>query len=367
MRSNGESGFPLVDYEQGSVATTWTVSFKAIEAQNKNAANLLRLWAFVDGRDLWHGLLQAAIDIDEEWPEWLCDIASNEVRYLDAVRLLLRYSMIESRESMEEVHMMHPVVHRWASHIQDSAAKKEFLRLAVVAIGFLVPDQDSRDSWVVHRRLLPHAERCSWWIGEIYKEGWSFDDTTSLDAIHNLGNLFNHQGRLTEAELMYQRALEGKEKVLGRNHLSTLNTVNNLGVLYKTQGRLTEAELMYQRALEGCEKVLGRNHLSTLNTVNNLGNIYTDQGRLTEAELMYQRALEGKEKAFGRNHLSTLNTVNNLGNLYMVQGRLTEAESMYQRALSGFQVALGSSHPETQLARKNLDRLLRIKGKLLRP
>jgi hypothetical protein len=62
MRCDGESGSPLVDYEQGSVATTWTVSFKAVEAQNKNAANLLRLWAFVDSRDLWRGLLQAAAE-----------------------------------------------------------------------------------------------------------------------------------------------------------------------------------------------------------------------------------------------------------------------------------------------------------------
>jgi len=32
MGSDGESGSPLVDYEQGSVATTWTVSFKAVKA-----------------------------------------------------------------------------------------------------------------------------------------------------------------------------------------------------------------------------------------------------------------------------------------------------------------------------------------------
>ncbi|KAL2115914.1 hypothetical protein VTJ04DRAFT_10169 [Mycothermus thermophilus] len=362
MRSNGQSGFPLVDYEQGSVATTWTVSFKAIEAQNKNAANLLRLWAFVDGRDLWHGLLQAAIDIDKEWPQWLCDIASNEVRYLDAVELLLRYSMIESHESVQGGHMMHPVVHRWASHIQDSAAKKEFLRLAVMAIGILVPDEDSRDYWVVHQRLLPHVERCSWWIGEISKKGWSFDDTTSLGAIHNLGKLLYHQGRLTEAESMYQRALEGKEKALGRNHLLTLDTVSNLGVLYEAQGRLTEAEPMYQRALEGCEKVLGRNHPSTLNTVNNLGVLYDAQGRLTEAESMYQLALEGYEKVLGRDHALTLETVYNLGCLYRDQHRLMEAESMYQRALSGLQSALGSSHPKTQLARRTLDELLQIKN-----
>jgi len=73
---------------------------------------------------------------------------------------------------------------------------------------------------------------------------------------------------------------------------------------------------MYQRALKGYKKALGRDHTSTLDTVNNLGNLYADQGRLTEAESMYQRALKGSEKALGRDHTSTLNTVNNLGSLY---------------------------------------------------
>src|SRR5204863_296994 len=121
------------------------------------------------------------------------------------------------------------------------------------------------------RRLLPHAERCSWWIGEIYGVGRTFDDIRAIDAMHMLGLLYADQGRLTEAESMYQRALEGYEKALGRDHTSTLNTVNNLGLLYADQGRLTEAESMYQRALEGYEKALGRDHTSTLNTVHNLG------------------------------------------------------------------------------------------------
>jgi tetratricopeptide (TPR) repeat protein len=56
---------------------------------------------------------------------------------------------------------------------------------------------------------------------------------------------------------------------------------------------------MYQRALEGKEKALGREHTSTLDTVNNLGNLYSDQGKLDEAEKMYQQALEGYEKALG--------------------------------------------------------------------
>jgi pentatricopeptide repeat protein len=56
-----------------------------------------------------------------------------------------------------------------------------------------------------------------------------------LKTVNNLGNLYVRQGRLEEAEAMYQRALQGKERALGRDHTSTLDTVNNLGV--STYGR----------------------------------------------------------------------------------------------------------------------------------
>jgi tetratricopeptide (TPR) repeat protein len=365
MRYDGESDSPLVDYEQGSVGTTWTVSFKAVEAKGKTgktAANLLRLWAFVDNRDLWHGLLQWFADGGEQWPAWLCEIAGNEVRYLEAVRLLLRYSMIEAGESVQGSHMMHPVVHRWASHIQDGAAKSEVLRLAVIVVGFSVPSSTSKDYWVLQRRLLPHAERCWWWIGEICSAGGSFDDITAIDAIHMLGLLYQDQGRLTEAESIYQLALEDKEKALGRDHVSTLETINNIGNLYAKQGR-REAESMYQRALQGYEKEFGPDHISTLNTVNNLGTLYADQGRLPEAESMCQRALQGQEKALGRGHISTLNTVNNLGTLYQSQGRL-EAESMFQRALEGYEKELGRDHTSTLDTVNNLGVLYATQGRL---
>src|SRR3569833_1941568 len=86
---------------------------------------------------------------------------------------------------------------------------------------------------------------------------------------------------------------------IGQDHISTLDTVNNLGSLYVDQGRLVEAESMYQRALKGKEKAFGKDKISTLEKVNKIGNLYIYQGRLAEAESMYQRALKGKEKAFG--------------------------------------------------------------------
>jgi Flp pilus assembly protein TadD len=54
------------------------------------------------------------------------------------------------------------------------------------------------------------------------------------------------QGKFQEAERMYQRALKRYEKAWSPEHTSTLDTVNNLSVLYWVQGKLNEAEAMYQ-------------------------------------------------------------------------------------------------------------------------
>ncbi len=71
------------------------------------------------------------------------------------------------------------------------------------------------------------------------------------------------------------RALRGYEKAWGLEHISTLDTVNNLGNLYSNQGKLVEAEKMYQRALEGYERLRVPTHPSTKGIRRNLSSLGT--------------------------------------------------------------------------------------------
>ena len=49
---------------------------------------------------------------------------------------------------------------------------------------------------------------------------------------------------------MYQQALAGREKALGAEHASTFRTASNLVNLYEKQGRLLEADAVYQQRLK---------------------------------------------------------------------------------------------------------------------
>ncbi|KAH6974923.1 hypothetical protein EDB80DRAFT_881846 [Ilyonectria destructans] len=366
MGSRDASSRPLLDYEQGSIATTWMVSFKEIESKSTDAANLLRLWAFLDNKQLWHGLLGAAAVAEgaDRWPDWLREMARNVVRFLDSVGLLLRYSMVETQEGLTGSYSMHPVVHRWASFLDGDQQKHQSARLALVVVGSSVPTGESKEYWVLQQKLLPHADRCAEWMREALSDVvWYICDDLVIGSLHMLGMLYSDQGKFKEAEEMYERALDGYEKALGPHHTSTLITVNNLGNLYSDQSKFEEAEEMYERALEGYEKALGPDHTSTLDTVNNLGILYKERGKFEEAEEMYEQALEGYEKALGPDHTSTLDTVNNLGNLYKAQGKFKEAEEMYGRALEGYEKVLGPDHTSNLDTVQNLGNLYRGQGK----
>ena len=248
---------------------------------------------------------------------------------------------------------IHGCVHSWTIHALNQEWDCDLARLAVKFVGAHVPGEKDGQPWLIQRRLLQHAARCSY----MFSNSLVVDDKLA-DECYNLALLYADQGKLVEAEQMYQRALQGYEKAWGPDHTSTLDTVNNLAALYANQGKLVEAEQMCQRALQGYEKAWGPDHTSTLNTVNNLGNLYKNQGKLVEAEQMYQRALQGYEKALGPNSIATyvpaLNTIFNLGLLFERQADIAKARTMFSKALWGYEQIFGPEHAKSETLRNKL-------------
>lgn len=381
MESHDERHMPLRSYSNGSVATTWMISYTAVRARNEAAANLLLLWAHLDNKSLWHGLLAAASQKSGiaalRTSTWLKEIALSEIEFIKAIQILRNYSLVEEMED-QTGYATHPVVHQWALHIQDDDQRAALSCVAIITVGLAVPMSDTKKYWETQMRLLPHAEQCEKIIKKVTKDRFekqrlygqedeerTEEKRTLLLAVHSLGNLYRDRGKQAKAENMYVQALEGREKTLGAEDTSTLQTVNNLGNLYREQGNLEKAETMHMRALQEYNKALGEEDASTLQTVNNLGALYRDQGKLDKAERMYVQALEGREKTLGAEDTSTLQTVNSLGLLYADQGKLDKAEIMYMRALEGYKNKLGVEHTSTLNILNNLGLLYVDQGKLV--
>ena len=302
----------LRDYKNGSIQTTWMISYEHVCQDDATAGRLLQLWAYLHHQDVWYELFRRGHHGGPQEPDWVQDLASSEVDFKRIMKSLLAYSLIESHEGRES-YSVHPVVHDWCTET-ISRRQSDLMVAAIMIVGSAVPGHSEAAYWLLEQRLLPHVNTCMQQIDE-------------LEALHLLES--------TEA----------------------CGALDNMGFLCADQGKHAEAERMYQRALDGYEKAWGPDHTSTLDTINNLGNLYTDQGKHAEAERKYQRALNGQEKTWGPDHTSTLNTVNNLGFLYADQGKYAKAEEMYRRALEGYTSARGLDHPNTKTIARNLARL----------
>ncbi|QKX62526.1 uncharacterized protein TRUGW13939_09687 [Talaromyces rugulosus] len=88
-------------------------------------------------------------------------------------------------------------------------------------------------SWAQIQTLLAHAKSVLAPIPDIGDE----DRLNIAKLLSHYGWYLDHQGVYNQVEVMYRRALEAREKVLGLNHPNTLTSVNNLGNVLFRQGK----------------------------------------------------------------------------------------------------------------------------------
>jgi tetratricopeptide (TPR) repeat protein len=241
----------LDSYEDRTLYSTWQISFDHVKQQNDLSAKLLCFWAYFDSQDLWLELLQHSDSID---PDWVRELTKNEVSFHQAVRVLTSYGLVEVDTPSQDLiksrdYSIHGCVYSWTINILNQAWDHRFARLTMKFIGSHVPEKQSFRPWLTQRRLLQYAIRCSYMVLNSLVP----DNDVVLEC-HRLGLLYADQGKLVEAEQMFQRALQGKEKAWGPEHMSTLSTFNNLGILYAKQSRLAKAEC-YRVLSDELEKV----------------------------------------------------------------------------------------------------------------
>jgi tetratricopeptide (TPR) repeat protein len=181
-------------------------------------------------------------------------------------------------------------------------------------------------------------------------------------SLNNLGVLLQVQGDFPGARRCYESALAIHEKALGPDHPETANNLSNLGGLLKVQGDLAGAQSYLERALAIREKTLGPDDPNTARSLSNLGSLLQVQGDLTRARTYYERSLAIREKVLGPEHPETAESLNNLGYLLRAQHDLAGARPYYERALTIREKALGPDHPHTATSLNNLGVLLQAQG-----
>lgn len=109
-----------------------------------------------------------------------------------------------------------------------------------------------------------------------------------------MGALLSEKGKGIEAEKLHRHALEGRKRVLGKDHEGTLTSITNLAVALDCQCEYIKAEVLHREALQGIKDVLGKEHPGTLSTSNALAWNLHNRGKYDEALSLMQITAEGR-------------------------------------------------------------------------
>ena len=294
----------LLNYPD-TVATTWEISFQAVQKERAVARDLLNLCAFLAPDAIPRWMLELGA---KHLPKPLASCVQNTGEFDECIAVLKRYSLINVAESLISVHrLVQAVVQDRLSIEKQRMWAESALKLVNEAFSFDILDQET---WEKCSKLSSHAFHAS---EHAQRLEVSTQETANL--LNNLGRYLNNRMELASARSVLERALAIDEKALGPVHTSVATMANNLGLVLKDQGDLEGAKSCFERALAIDEKALGPVHTSVAIDVNNLGSVLKDQGDLEGAKSCGERALKIFEKRLGKYHPYAVLTRNNLKTL----------------------------------------------------
>ncbi|KAI0159859.1 hypothetical protein GGR52DRAFT_582588 [Hypoxylon sp. FL1284] len=319
------------------IATTWLISFNHISRDYPLAARYLRFICYLAEKDVPISLLPPGED---------------ELEADEAIGILKGYAFVIERNEPDSFDIHRLVRLAMRNWLQTNGEWQEWAMDAIQHLTdeYPFPNHENRSIWM---RYLPHGRAV------LHLRNEFADKETDL--------LFNYN----EAEQMYRKTLELRERVLGREHPSTLASINNLAL----------AEQMHRQTLELRERVLGREHPSTLDSMNNLANVLDSQGKYEELTervlgreyldtlgsmnnlaLLIKRVMNNLVSV--KEHLFIFGSINNLANVLNSQGKYKELREQVMNALAitlnsqgkyeGAEQVLGREHPFTLGSMNNL-------------
>jgi len=157
------------------------------------------------------------------------------------------------------------------------------------------------------------------------------DDLALAATLYNLAILRRQQGQLAEAEQLYRRSLEIRERLEGSKHPDVAITLNNLAALRAAAGDYGAAQAMLERALNIRRTALGATHPLTAQSMSNLALLYAAEGKGDAAEPLYRQALSILEKSDGAEQ-DLGRVLDNYAALLRDVGRVADAEKIEARA-----------------------------------
>jgi Tetratricopeptide repeat len=326
------------------VAATLGLALSRLEDEDRSAAGLMRLLAFLAPEPVPLALLltdeRPASLIGPEVADVVGPLLGDPVTVGAAIIALRRYSLVApAGDGLVLVHRLVRAMTR-AQLPADRAGQWEQAAAALVD-GAVPADPYLRAAWPVAAVLLPHAravlDLTSGGLGRITRSlGYSGSYTAARDlfrliadaytksdtygpehpdtltARHELAAWTGEAGDAGVARDQFAALLPIRERVLGPEHPETLTARHNLAYWTGTAGDAAGARDQLAALLPIRERVLGPEHPQTLTARHNLAYWTGQAGDTAGARDQLAALLPIRERVLGPEHPQTLSTRHNL-------------------------------------------------------
>jgi tetratricopeptide (TPR) repeat protein len=143
----------------------------------------------------------------------------------------------------------------------------------------------------------------------------------------------------------YENKLEAAVSEFGSGHLETVSAIIYLASQYDHYKRFSDAELLYEQALEIYERELDPDDSRVGSLLYTVAFFYHDQGIYDKAEPLFQRGLNIHEYSYAPGYGSTFlaDRIVNFANHYMVQEKYERAEPLLIRAIDMYEAEKGKN------------------------
>lgn len=182
-------------------------------------------------------------------------------------------------------------------------------------------------------------------------------------SYHNLAEAEDVLGNHREAMRLYRRALEMKERTVGKMHPSYANSLNGLGLASRNVGEWETSRAAIEEQMEIRKKLFGPDAPILYRDYNELAGFQLDMGRFEQAIENWRHAMRLEASNIGGATQEWL-FLNNIGFAYKEMGLPERAEEFYRQSVALRAARFGDDSPTTARARHNLARVLLHQGRL---
>jgi CHAT domain-containing protein len=145
----------------------------------------------------------------------------------------------------------------------------------------------------------------------------------------NLANIYRFEKKYDEAEKLYLKAIEIKEKKLGA-HPDLAHLKKGLAQLYMEMGKNNEVEKLLQSAYDINKRKLGESNPATVSTQQELANFYRFNNNATKALDLMQKVVIKKKEIYGENHPNYIQALEDLTLAQWQNNKISETKSNYK-------------------------------------